>query len=260
MVEELGGGTANAGSVVRDGDLVWRPTASNSDGIHALLGHLAGHHFEAPYPVAVDRNGMDAFRYIDGEVSVPPYREEWVRSDETLASLGRLLRSYHEAAQGFDAGANWSTELADPAGGTLVCHNDVCIENVVVRDGFARALLDFDFAAPGRPIWDVAMTARYWLPLLDPVSAEATGRQNLDVVTRTRLFADAYGLDHVARRQFGEVLEQAEHVALRFVLGRMERGDEPFIRMWRDLGGEERHQRKLAWLHAQLPRIQSELL
>ena len=29
-----------------------------------------------------------------------------------------------------------------------MCHNDVCPENVVFRDGIAVALLDFEFAAP----------------------------------------------------------------------------------------------------------------
>ena len=30
-------------------------------------------------------------------------------------------------------------------GGPIVCHNDVCLENVVFRDGEAVGLLDFDF-------------------------------------------------------------------------------------------------------------------
>jgi hypothetical protein len=45
----------------------------------------------------------------------------------------------------------WPRALADPAGGTILCHNDVCPDNVVFRDGRAAALIDFDLAAPGRP-------------------------------------------------------------------------------------------------------------
>ena len=56
----------------------------------------------------------------------------------------------------------------------MLCHNDVCLENVVFRNGHAAALIDFDLAAPGRPLWDVAMTARYWVPMLDPTSAAAS--------------------------------------------------------------------------------------
>lgn len=43
----------------------------------------------------------------------------------------------------------------------MLCHNDVCPENVVFRDGRAAALIDFDLAAPGRALWDIAMTARH---------------------------------------------------------------------------------------------------
>lgn len=56
----------------------------------------------------------------------------------------------------------------------MVCRNDVCIENVVMSSGKVAGLLDFDFAVPGQPIWDLAMTAPYWVPLRDPTSAAAT--------------------------------------------------------------------------------------
>ena len=50
--------------------------------------------------------------------------------------------------------------MADPDGGSVMCHNDVCLENVVFRDGRAVTLLDFDFAAPGRRSFDLAAFAR----------------------------------------------------------------------------------------------------
>ena len=76
-----------------------------------------------------------------------PY-PDWSQSDTALASIARLLRGLHDAAHGFDPqGLTRNDALADPAGGTLVCHNDVCPENVVFRDGIAVALLDFEFAA-----------------------------------------------------------------------------------------------------------------
>jgi len=42
-------------------------------------------------------------------------------------------------------------QLADPEGGTTLCHNDVCPDNVVFRDGHAAALIDFDLAAQAAP-------------------------------------------------------------------------------------------------------------
>ena len=74
-----------------------------------------------------------------------------------LASIARLLRGLHDAARQFDGqGLTWDDGLADPAGGTVVCHNDVEPSNVVFRDGVAVVLVDFEFAAPGRPVYDLA--------------------------------------------------------------------------------------------------------
>lgn len=239
-----------------------RPAPPNASTLHRLLDHVVSKGFPAPEPVDFGQDEREALRFIAGEVSVPPYREPWVRSDSTLIEVGRFLRSYHEAVEGFapTADAEWSVELADPSGGTLICHNDVCIENVVFDGGRTVGLLDFDFAAPGRPLWDLVMTARYWVPLLDPISADATGRGHLDVLARVRILADAYGLEEVDRQSFASVLLEIEEVALNFVLGRIERGEAAFIRMWDDLGGETRHLRKMAWLEGQLPRIESALV
>jgi Ser/Thr protein kinase RdoA (MazF antagonist) len=44
-------------------------------------------------------------------------------------------------------------------GDVVICHNDVFPEYVVYRDGIAFALLGFDFAAPGRRVYDVACLA-----------------------------------------------------------------------------------------------------
>jgi hypothetical protein len=91
-----------------------------------------------------------------------------------LASTAALLRGLHAAARGFDAfGLGWSDELADPAGGTVVCHNDVCPENVVFRDGIAVALIDFEFAAPGRPVYDLAHLARLCVPIASKLPCAA---------------------------------------------------------------------------------------
>jgi hypothetical protein len=108
-------------------------------------------------------------------------------------------------------------------------------------------------------LWDLVMTARYWVPLLDPMSADAIGRGDLDVLSRVRILADAYGLEEADRVSFGSVLMEIEAVALDFVLGRIERGETTFVRMWDDLGGEARYLRKMTWLDEQLPEIESAL-
>ncbi len=91
--------------------------------------------------------------------------------------------------------------MADPAGGTLLCHNDVCLENVVFRAGVAVGLLDFDFAAPGRPVYDLAAMARMCVPISDDAGAGQLGWHPADRPVRLRLVADTYGLDRPGRAE-----------------------------------------------------------
>ena len=115
-------------------------------------------------------------------------------TDRALIDLGGLIRRFHEATATFRSTADdWSTQWADPAGGTIVCHNDLFPENVVFRDGRVVALIDFAMAAPGRPLWDVAIAAEIWCPLGDPEWRDARG-VDLDGIARLGVFARAYGL------------------------------------------------------------------
>ena len=56
-----------------------------------------------------------------------------------------------------------------------------------VRDGIAVGLLDFDFAAPGRVLYDLAQMARMCVPVDDDVSAARLGWQGADRPARLRL-------------------------------------------------------------------------
>ncbi len=124
--QQLYGGLANAGQVVRVGPHVLRPSSPHSGSTHAFLRAVRQVGLEgASSPVGIDADGRERLVFIDGEVPVPPY-PDWSQSDTALASIARLLRRLHDAARGFDPqGLTWDDTLADPAGGTLVCHNDV---------------------------------------------------------------------------------------------------------------------------------------
>src|SRR6476620_4167397 len=197
MQLELKGGIANAGSVTRVGEHVLRPSNAHTQTIHRLLRHLADEGFGgAPVPVGVDQDGRERLRFVVGDVALPPY-PHWARTDAALASIARLMSRFHRAARTFASSASttWSDEMADPEGGPVICHNDVCLENVVFRDGEAVALLDFDFAAPGQPTFDLAAFARMCVPVDDDISAEKLGWQPADRPVRLRAVCDAYGLD-----------------------------------------------------------------
>ncbi|MDH6521728.1 hypothetical protein M2163_001281 [Streptomyces sp. SAI-135] len=248
--EALVGGMVNAGSVFRRGALVERPAPPNAHALHAHLLGLKDHGFDAaPTPVGLTADGREELTFIPGDVALPPF-PPWVLTTTALESVGLLLRRLHAASATItvDPDVKWPQDLADPEGGTMLCHNDVCPDNVVFRDGRAAALIDFDLAAPGRPVWDVAMAARYWVPMLDPVSAAALYPAALDAPARLRILAESYGLSAGERTVLPGVIEQATEVCRAFVTRRVADGDAVYLQALQDRGGWERWDRMQTWL------------
>ena len=246
--ELLHGGVANAGAVTRLARYVLRPSNEHTPSIHRFLSALndVGFHGSS-VPVGVQPDGRERLVFIQGDVPVPPY-PPWAQADSALASIAALMRRFHDASRSFDPGTQpWSAEMADPVGGPIVCHNDVCLENVVFRDGIAVALLDFDFASPGRPEYDLAQFARMCVPIDDEISARRLGWQTVDQGARLRLVADTYGLDDRGRCDLLEVLEVSIQRGGLFVRRRVEAGDPNFIAMWNEMGGMQRFDRRRRW-------------
>lgn len=258
----LAGGMANAGAVLRRGDVVDRPAPRTARALHAHLRALPERGFTgAPTPVRLTGDGREQLTFVPGDVALPPF-DAWVMTDDALASVGRLLRRLHDASARIpvDRTAEWPRELADPDGGTLLCHNDVCPENVVFRDGRAAAFIDFDLAAPGRPLWDVAMTARYWVPMLDPATAAAQYPTAPDPFPRLRVLADAYGLSPADRPALPALVEQAAAAGRAFVTTRLAECDPTYVRAHAELGGWERWDRLQSWLAENRERFTAALL
>ncbi|MHB8219733.1 MAG: phosphotransferase enzyme family protein [Acidimicrobiales bacterium] len=246
--EVLSGGVANAGAVVRVGHYVLRPSGPHSELVHGLLRHVRAAGFDGvPEPVGIDPDGRERLVFIEGDVACPPF-PPWSQTDRALASIAELLAGFHTAAAGFEppAGASWSTELADPGAGEVICHNDVCVENVVFRGGVAVALLDFDFASPGRRLYDLAQLAKMCVPLDTPGDAEVWGRGSLDPIRRLRIVADGYGLPP-EREELVDVIAEALATGGAFVRRRVERGEPAFVAMWEQMGGQARYDRRMHW-------------
>ncbi|MDX6567305.1 MAG: hypothetical protein QOE10_2967 [Gaiellales bacterium] len=248
-VEVLRGGVANAGEVVRVGDDVLRPAPSNSATIHRFLRHLGRSGVAiAPEPRSLD-DGRERLRFIPGDVPIPPY-PDWAQSEDALASIAKLIRALHDASRDFtrDRGDAWSAEMADPQPrGLVVCHNDVCLENVVFRGGMAVALLDFDFAAPGRPSHDLACFARMCVPVDDEVSRANLGWEVTRLPHRLRLIADTYGCTQGDRREIIASLDHAIANGGEFVRRHAEAGEPGFVEMWASIGGMARFDRRREW-------------
>jgi hypothetical protein len=262
-VEALAGGVGNAGAVVRVGDEVQRPAGRHVIGIHALLRHLEQAGFDgAPRVRGLSLGGTERLGYIAGDVPLPPF-PAWSQTDVVLASTVDLLRRYHDAVLDFSPPpeASWSDEMADPEPGAnpVMCHNDVCPENVVYRGGMAVALLDFEFAAPGRRVWDLAVLARMCVPIETDEDAALTGRGGLDPFERLRVVADAYGLGVSERAELLDVLAGQLDRGGEFVRRRMAAGEQAFIDMWQAMGGQARHDRRRTWFSRELDRFAASL-
>lgn len=109
------------------------------------------------------------------------------------------------------------------------------------------ALIDFEFAAPGRPVYDVAQLARMCVPIDDDFDQRRLGWGDADGPARLRLVADAYGLDHAGRRELlgalDDAVDQIESAARRSIAD----GDPDALATIEGTGGIEKCDRRRAW-------------
>ena len=175
MLEQpLPGGFVNA--VVRVGDTVRRSHANPF--VHNLLRHL-DQWPGAPRLSGVDSRGREILEYLDGHVAWERQQPAEVSSDESLVRVARLVREFHDLTTGLACDQE------------VVCHNDLSPKNTVYRDhgGGLRpvAFIDWDIAAPGLRVHDVAHVCWTFLRLGPTAQLDAAARG-------VRLIADAYGL------------------------------------------------------------------
>jgi aminoglycoside phosphotransferase (APT) family kinase protein len=225
--EPLRGGNTHE-SIVRVGGTVRRPAGPWTSAVHALLEHLETAGFAAaPRALGLDSDGREVLTYAAGEVVWPDHFAR-LESDEALAEIARLIRSYHDVAATFvpPAGAQWWDLAADPTGASeVVCHNDLAPWNLVRGADGGWTFIDWDLAAPGRRSWDLGWALLSFIPLTPdrPLEEEAT-------VRRLRVFMEAYGAPAELESVLHAAVERGEHEAARIrELG--EQGREPFVRI-----------------------------
>jgi len=127
----------------------------------------------------------------------------------------------------------------------------------VFRDGEAVAFLDWDFAAPGQQLWDVAAVMSMWGPVHDP-SDPVPGMEGLEPFPRARLVADAYGLGADQRAAIPDVF--VERLSLSLVERRAAKGEQAFIEMLERQGGAGRAERRRRWLADNMDALRSAMV
>lgn len=245
----LAGGMGSGGAVVRVGDTVRRPVRPHSAAVAAFLRHLEAVGFEgAPRHLGQDEQGREVLTFIEGDVGVPPF-PAWVADEGILLGVARLQRALHQAAASFVAppDAAWDRPNLPATGpGAVVCHNDLCVENVVVRDGRVVAFIDFDFAAPSDPLLDIAIAARHWVPMRDPLDVDPDLR-DIDQVARFLAFCAEHELDRAQRQAVVAHLGAFLDRALVSMRTRAESGQVAYIRAW-EAGYPNQNRRSRAWV------------
>lgn len=172
----LAGG--NMGPVTRRGDHVLRTAGEWTPAVHRLMRYCRERGLtEVPEPHGILDDGREQIDFIPGEVPNYPI-PAWAWSLETLQASADLLRRFHEASRDADRTGPWRSPVREPV--EVVCHNDFAPYNLVFEAGRPVGVIDFDFAAPGPRIWDVANLAHRIVPLTTDRADGFTDSERLD--------------------------------------------------------------------------------
>ena len=228
----LAGGNMNGG-VVRVGDTVRRPAGPWTPAVHALLVHLHAVGFRgAPRPLGIDERGREVLTFLPGTVAWPDgFRQ--LDGDGQLRRAARLIRDFHDAVAGFvpPPGAQW--QLLMPADGDeIIAHHDLAPWNLVIGDR-EWAFIDWDVAAPGTRLWDLAYAMHGFAPL-----SASPAYQRDDAGRRLRIIADAYGLSGQQRLDIIPLLTRRTQAMYGFLAQQAARGSQPWARLWDEGHGD----------------------
>ena len=140
---------------------------------------------------------------------------------------------FHDAVAGFTPppGARWQA-LLPPEGEEIIAHNDLAPWNLVIGDG-GWAFIDWDTAAPGTRLQDLAYAVHGFAPLsADPAY------QRGDAARRVALIADAYGLTESQRLGIVPLLARRTLAMHDFLREQAARGAQPWARLWAEGHGD----------------------
>jgi hypothetical protein len=220
----LSGGNVTAG-VVRIGDTVRRPAGPWTPAVHALLGRLERKGFAgAPRALGIDARGREILTFIEGHAAWPWEAFAPLATDEGLLRVAQLIADYHAAVADFRAPADavWS-DVAPRSPPELICHQDLAPWNLILGAAGELTFIDWDLAAPGARISDLAYAARTFAPLIPDRSIE------VPIVHRLALLRDAWGL---AAGEFVEAIGWRARADLAGLRERAAAGVEPWRAMW----------------------------
>lgn len=135
--------------------------------------------------LGVEEQGREVLTFVEGEVLHD--HDGYEPSDAMLANAARLIRRFHDATAG--------SRLA--GGAEIVCHNELGPHNTVFVGEEPVAFIDWDDAAPGSRLFDLANAVWSFADVGEGGGSVASQAR------RVRLMCDAYGWDDK-----GEIVEE----------------------------------------------------
>ncbi|WP_084079348.1 phosphotransferase [Demequina sp. NBRC 110057] len=210
--------------------------------LHALLIHLERVGFRgAPRSFGWDANGRHLVEWVSGTRADHPDAPA-----EALdpARIGRFLRELHDALESFvpPADAMWFDGLPGP-GGSIVIHQDIAPSNLVVAEDGRLVAIDWDAAAPGSRLWDLAHAVHAFAPL------HGDGFDLVTSAIRMRDLVDGYGLTQSERERLVPLLGLRSERMYEYLDSMRATGQSPWIELW-EMGVGTVWERDAEWIRA----------
>ena len=221
----LSGGNVTAG-VVRVGDTVRRPAGPWTPAVHSLLQHLERKDFSAaPRALGFDPQGREILSFAEGSAAWPWDAFRPLATDAGLLRVAELIGAYHVAVADFrpPADAAWSAIAPTRGAADTLCHNDLAPWNLILGPAGELTFIDWDLAAPGQRLSDLAYAARAFVPLIPNPPYE------ISVTRRLALLCDAWQV--TAAELIDWIVWRAE-ADLAGLTERAAAGIEPWRTMW----------------------------
>lgn len=199
----------NTSTVTRVGDRVYRTAGAWTPAVHELLITLRAAGVTAvPEPFGIDALGREVLSFVSGQSVAYPL-PDWLWDRRLLREAATLLRAIHDASLpllGRDL--RWGMSGSEPA--EVICHNDVAPYNMAFTNGQLSGLFDFDTAAPGPRIRDLAYLAYRMVPF----TAEETAPTQAGQLERARVLLADYGFGHTMEQLLPAVADRLLEIAV----------------------------------------------
>jgi Ser/Thr protein kinase RdoA (MazF antagonist) len=124
-------------------------------------------------------------------------------------------------------GARWQV-LIPADGDEIIAHHDLAPWNLVIGEP-RWAFIDWDTAAPGTRLWDLAYAMHGFAPL----SANPSFQRE-DASRRLCVIADGYGLNQQQRLDIIPLLARRTRAMHDFLARQAARGTQPWARLWQE--------------------------